>query len=271
VIGRAPRRRRAVHSLIVAALIVAPGVVGLLAVGAGAETTGRDGVVVSLEGSIQPQRLPRHRPMPVSITLTGSVRAVGGATPPQLTRLEIAFGARGGLDTVGLPRCPRARLLNATWSQALERCRSALVGSGTIDAEVPLNPEEPVFAHARILAFNGRSGGREAVWVHAYSASPPVSFTLPFYIRKVDDGAYGLLMRAPTAAALGSWPRLRSFQIKLGRRYLAHGVHHSYLSASCPLPPRFRFFSFPFARATYTFAPRPTLSTTHLARCSVRG
>lgn len=250
--------------------VVALGLAGLLAVGAGAETSGRDGVVVSLEGSIRPQRLPRHRPMPISITLSGSVRAVDGATPPRLTRLEIAFGARGGLDTAGLARCPRARLRNATRSQALERCRPALVGRGTIDAEVPLNPDEPVLAHASVLAFNGRAGGRPAVWVHAYSASPPVSFVLPFYVRRVDDGAYGLLLRAPTAAALGHWPRLRSFRIELGRRYLAGGVRHSYLSARCPLPPRFHVFSFPFARATYTFAPRPTLSTTHVTRCRVR-
>jgi hypothetical protein len=242
----------------------------MLAVGAVAETAGGDGVVVSLDGSIRPQRLPRHRPMPISITLSGSVRAVGGATPPRLTRLEIAFGARGGLDTVGLPRCPRVRLRNATASQALERCRAALVGRGTIDAEVPLNPDEPVLAHASVLAFNGRAGGRPAVWVHAYSASPPVSFVLPFYVRRVDDGPYGLLLRAPTAAALGHWPRLRSFQIKLGRRYLAHGVRHSYLSAACPLPPRFHVLSFPFARATYAFAPRPTLSTTPVTRCRVR-
>jgi len=270
VSGRASHRRRAGWRLVAVVSAMALGIAGLLAVGAGAETSGRDGVIVSLEGSIQPQRLPRHRPVPISITLSGSVRAVGGVASPRLTRLEVAFGARGGLDTVGLPRCPRARLRNATQSQALARCRSALVGRGTIDAEVPLNPEEPILAHAGVLAFNGRSGGRPAVWVHAYSATPPVSFVLPFYLRRVHDGAYGLLMRAPVAATLGHWPRLRSFQIKLGRRYLAHGVGHSYLSASCPLPPRFHVLSFPFARATYTFSPRPSLSTTILRSCRVR-
>lgn len=261
--------RPAPRALIAVASAVALGLAGLLAVGAGAETSGRDGVVVSLDGSIQPRRLPRHRAMPISIALSGSVRTAAGATPPRLTRLELAFGARGGLDTVGLPRCPRGRLRNATRGQALERCRAALVGSGAIDAEVPLNPDEPVMAHARVLAFNGRAGGRPTVWVHAYSASPPVSFVLPFYLRRVDDGAFGVLMRAPVAAALGRWPRLRSFRITLGRRYLAHGVRRSYLSADCPLPPRFHVLSFPLARATYTFSPRPHLSTTILRSCRV--
>lgn len=268
--GRAPDGRRRARRLATAAAAAALGVACLLAVGAGAETSGRDGVVVSLDGSIRPERLPRHRPMPISITLSGSIRAVGGATPPQLTRLEIAFGARGGLDTSGLAGCPAARLRNATGGQALARCRPALVGRGTIEAEVPLNPEEPILARAGVLAFNGRSGGRPAVWIHAYSASPPVSFVLPFYVRRIDDGAYGLLLRAPVAAALGRWPRLRAFHIELGRRYLAGGVRHSFLTAGCPLPPRFRVFAVPFARATYTFAPRPTLSTTHLSSCRVR-
>jgi hypothetical protein len=249
--------------------VVALGGACLLAVGAGAESAGRAGVVVSLGGAIQPHQLPRDRPAPISVTLSGSVRADDGAAPPQLTRIEIAFGAHGALDTAGLSVCPRARLVNSTQSQALDRCRSALVGRGAIDAEVPLNPEEPILAHARVLAFNGRAGGRPAVWVHAYSASPPVSFVLPFYLRRVDGGAYGMLLRAPVAAALGRWPRLRSFDMTLGRQYLAHGVRHSYLSASCPLPPRFHHFPIPLARATYTFSPRPSLSVSKTSSCRV--
>jgi hypothetical protein len=236
---------------------------------AGAERSGRDGVIVSLDGSISPRRLPRDRPVPVSVTLAGTVRGTG-ASPPQLIRIEVAFGARGGLDTAGLPSCPRSRLRNATGRQALARCGNALVGRGTIATEVPLNPQNPVLADAQVLAFNGRSGGRPAVWVHAYSASPPVSFVLPFYLRRLRDGAYGVLLRAPAAAALGRWPRLRSFEITLGRRYLVGGVSHSYLSARCPLPPRFHIGFFPLARATYDFSPGPILSTTILRGCRVR-
>lgn len=260
-------RRPLGHALVAAATLAALVLACLPAAPAGGETAGRGGVVVSLDGSIQPRRLPRDRSVPISLTLSGTVRGVEGALPPRLGRIEIAFGARGGLDTVGLPRCPRGRLRDATASQALERCRGALVGRGTFEAEVPLNPDEPLLAHARALAFNGRAGGRPAVWVLAYSASPPVSFVLPFYLRSVDDGAYGVVMRAPVAAALGSWPRLRAFKITLGRRYSARGVRHSYLSARCPLPPRLHIGFFSLARATYAFAPRPILSTTILRSC----
>jgi hypothetical protein len=252
--------------LAIALLVFAWFAVGL----ASAERSGRGGVIVSLDGSVSPRHLPRRRPAPVSLTLAGKILSTDGSPPPRLARIEIAFGARGGLSTAGLPRCPRARLRNATRRQALARCRAALVGRGSILTEVPLAPEKPLLARAGVLAFNGRTAGHPAGWVHAYSASPPVSFVLPFYLRSLHSGAYGLLLRAPVARALGRWPRLRSFQITLGRRYRAHGRRRSYLSASCPLPPRFSIGFFPLARSTYHFAPAPTLATTILRGCRVR-
>jgi hypothetical protein len=245
--------------------------IAYLAVGpAAAEQTGRLDVAISFDGKISPRRLPRRRFAPVSLELSGSVRATNGAPPPRLQRIELAFGARGGLDTAGLPVCPRARLRNATRRQALERCRAALVGRGEVSAEVPLNPAEPILARAGVLAFNGRSNGRPAVWVLANSASSPVSFVLPFYLRRPPTGAYGVLMRSPVRRALGRWPRLRSFEITLGRRYRAAGELRSYLNARCPLPPRFDELSVPVARATYYFAPRPTLIQPIRRLCQVR-
>lgn len=237
---------------------------------AGAEQTGGGGVVVSLDGSISPRYIPRHRSVPIALNLAGRIAGVEGSSPPQLQRIEVAFGARGGLETAGLPTCPRGRLRNATGRQALDRCAGALVGRGEVTAEVPLDPAKPLLAHAAALAFNGAWHGRPAVWVHAYSASPPVSFVLPFYLRRARAGAYGVLMRSPVRGALGRWPRLRSFELELGRRYRAAGERRSYLSAHCPLPPQFSIGILPLARATYSFRPRPTLTTTILRGCRVR-
>ena len=245
----------------------------LLAISVGpalAEQVGTPEVVVSFDGEVSPRQLPRQRPAPVSLDLSGSVRGTEGGAPPRLDRIELAFGARGRLDTAGLPVCRRARLRNATQRQALARCRGALVGRGEITAEVPLNPADPIPVRAGVLVFNALSDGRRAAWVHAYSASPPVSFLLPFYLRPLATGAYGVLMRSPVRHALGRWPRLRSFQITLGRRFRVGGELHSYLSARCPLPPRFHGLSVPVARATYYFAPRPTLTQPILRRCQVR-
>jgi hypothetical protein len=244
-----------------------------LACGAGgsalAEQSGRAGVVVAFNAQISPNLLPRQHLMPVSIRLSGSLRATARRTAPRLNRIEFAFGTRGGLDVRGLAVCPRSRLRNATRRQALSRCRAALVGSGSLLTEVPLSAERPLLARAALLAFNGRDRGRPAVWVHAYSASPAVSFVLPFYLSRPRSGRYGVLMRSPVGRALGRRPRLRSFEVSLGRRYRSRGRWHSYLNARCQLPPRFRSLSVPLARATYRFAPAPTLTTTILRACRV--
>jgi hypothetical protein len=246
-------RRACLGAAAVALLAVAA-----LGVTAEAEQSARGGVVASFRGSFVPSSIPRHRLAPISLTLEGSARSSDGP-PPRLRQITFAFGARGGLETAGLPLCPRARLRNATSQQALARCGDALVGHGEITAEVPFNPSEPIAAQAKALVFNGRWKGRPAAWVHAYSATPPAAFVLPFYLERPAKGTYGVLMRSPVGHSLGRWPRLRSFRITLGRRYRAAGEARSYLAAHCPLAPRLTRLSVPFAKATYGFAPNPTI------------
>lgn len=236
-----------------------------------AERAGRDGVVVSFNATIVPNRLPRHELAPVYVSLSGAAHStIGARIPPHLDRIELAFGARGGLDVAGLPSCPRARLRNTTHRQALARCRAAVVGHGMLISEVPLAPARPLLARASVLAFNASIAGRPAVLVQAYSPSPPVSFVLPFTLHPLRHGAYGALLSASVARTLGHWPRLRSFRVTLGRRYRSQGRQHSYLNAHCPLPPRFHSLSVPVARATYRFAPAPTITTTILRTCRTR-
>jgi hypothetical protein len=236
-----------------------------------AEQQFKAGVFIYFRGSYSPKRIPRHRLAPISLILEGGARGEDGAPPPRLRQIEIAFGGRGGLDTTDLPVCSRSQLEYATQSQALVRCRGAVVGHGEIEAEVPFNQGAPFKTHAGVVVFNGRSHGRPAAWVHAYSSTPPVSFVLPFYFSQSSVGTYGVTMRSPVGNSLGRWPLLRSFKITLGRRYSAGGRRHSYLSAHCPLGPRkLTHVSVPFARATYEFAPRPRISQPIRRFCRVR-
>jgi hypothetical protein len=225
-------------------------------------------MAAAFNGHVSPNVLPRHGTAPVSIFLEGGAWATNGAAPKRLRRIEIAFGSRGGLEVEGLPTCRLARLRNATAGQALSRCGDALVGRGSILTEVPLAPQRPLLARARALAFNGRKDGRPATWVFAFSSSPPVSFVLPFTVRRPRNGTYGVSLRAPVA--LGRWPRLRSFQLTLGRRYRAGGERRSYLNAQCPLPANLPSIDAPFARATYAFSPATTISVSISRPCVVR-
>jgi hypothetical protein len=207
---------------------------------------------------------------PVSVTIAGSVRAPGRAQSPPLTTIELGFGARGGLSTMGLPTCPPSRLRNATPEQALARCRGALVGRGRLLTEAPLGTGEPLLSRAAALAFNGGGERRRTVLLYAHAASPPTSFVLPFHLRRPRSGGYGVVARASVYRALGRWPRLRAFRLTLGRRYRSEGAWHSYLNARCPLPPRLHLGYFGLARVTYRFAPKPRITETILRPCRTR-
>src|ERR1700753_904490 len=99
-------RRTHARGSLAAAAFAAVALAALPASPAGGETVGRAGVVAGFDASFQPHRLPRDRSAPISLTLSGSIHGTEGTTPPRLRSVEIAFGARGGLDAEGLPRCP---------------------------------------------------------------------------------------------------------------------------------------------------------------------
>jgi hypothetical protein len=248
-------------------------ILSLSAAIAAAEQRGGDGVVVHLDASVSPLHLPRHRRVPVNFTLEGKITSSDGSPPPKLAEIEMAFGAHGGLSTAGLPRCPRAELRASDPAHAMRVCGRALVGTGTMTSKVYFPEQGVVKVNAALLAFNGRTQlGGAAIWVLIYPFEPawPVSLVLPFYVTRLDSGAFDLILRSPVARALGRWPQVRSFRVTFGRRYGSLGERRSFLSAGCPLPPRFHVGLLPMARATYRFAPAPTLTTTVLRACRVR-
>lgn len=228
-------------------------------------------VIVSLDGGFSPHRLPRRRPAPVTVSFAATLRTDDGSRLPRLRRIELALASGGSrLDTRGLPLCRRRQLRNATAGQALERCGGALVGRGGLRAEVYLPHQAPFSLRASVLAFNGRArDGRAAVWVQAFSSDPPVSFVLPFLVGH-RAGTFGTALSAVVPRSLGPWPHLSAFHISFARRFAYRGARRSYLSASCPVPPRFTGGLLPFARASYSFAGGPTVAVTIVRTCDVR-
>lgn len=261
--GGAGRRAAILALLALLASALAP-------TGAGAARAQAGKLIVSINGTFSPRRLPRHRPAPVSVSLSGSLRTEDGSALPRLRRVELGLAGGSRLDTRGLPLCPRRRLRDATARQALQRCAGALVGRGHLRAEVYLPHQAPISTRATLLAFNGRSrGARAAVWVQAFSSAPPASFVLPFFIHS-RSGTFATSLVAVVPRSLGPWPHLSAFDITLARRFVYRGARHSYLRASCPVPPRFTGGLLPFASASYLFAAGPTITATVVRACHVR-
>ncbi len=245
-----------------------------LAVGlAGAEQSGRPGVLVSLDGSFTPNHLSRDRFSPVSISLQGAVHGTEGQLPPPIGRIDIDFGSNASLTTVGLPGCRRSQLVASDLPHAMEACGPALVGKGRVTAILEFPGGEPHEVLAHLLAFNGHSKEPDAVvWalVSPYKPALATSFVLPFYLQGIPSGTFGHRIRAPVFHNPTTFWRLSRFNVTLGRRYRFEGERRSYLDARCPLPPHFHSLSIPLARATYRFAPSPAVSVDIYRACRVR-
>ena len=202
--------------------------------------------------------------------LAGGIRTADNSPLPRVKEIKFAVAYRGQLFTRGLAVCPRARLRGADNPEAMQRCGPALVGRGHLYARVFLPSQAPFGIHASLLAFNGRTKhGKTAVWVHAYTPNPPVSFVLPFHVRR-QPGAFHTVLETVVPRSVGPWPRFAHFQITVSRQFTFHGKRHSYLSASCPLPPHFTAGFLSFARATFSFADAPELTTESVRSCRAR-
>lgn len=251
------------------AALVALALGALTATLAQGERTQYGSLIVSLDGELTPLTLPRDRPAPVTVRLHGALRTADGTQLPRVTKIELGLPGEGVLFTKGLPTCPVLRLTNTSHAKALDHCRPALIGRGRIEADVLLPNQQPFRIHAPVLAFNGRVRGRRAVVVHAVSKSPPTVVVIPFVLNR-RPGRFGMALVADLPSHLGPWPHFARFDLTLSRRFLYQGRQRSYLSASCPIPPRFTAGFFSLARVAYTLAGGREVSTGIARSCRAR-
>jgi hypothetical protein len=252
-------------------LIAVLAVGALLGVGlARGEQTQKENLIVSLSGGISPRKLPRGEPAPVAMELAGGVHTSDGSPLPRVNWIKLELAWRGRLNTHGLAVCPRRRLKSTDSRHAMQICGAALVGHGGLFAKIFVPNQQPFGIHAHLLVFNGQTrAGRPAVWVHAYSSNPPVSFVLPFTVRH-QPGAFRTVLVSTIRRSVGPWPHVANFRIVVSRNFSYRGKKRSYLNASCPVPGNFTAGFLSFARATYTFADGRQLRPQVVRSCRAR-
>jgi hypothetical protein len=253
-------------SVVLALLLLAGAFAGL----ASGERSQYGRLIVWLKGELSPLQLPRQHRAPVSLRVVGGLQMSDRSNLPRVVKVGFAVPGQGVISTRGLPRCSRAQLSGADTDTALDACRSALVGHGQLDAQVVLPGQGPFWIKARLLLFNSRPiDGKQVVLMHAYSSDPPIWAVLPFVIRH-EGGWLGTKLSASVPQSLGPWPRLARFRLDLSREYFAGGQRRSFISASCPLPPRATAGFFPLTRVLYTLAGGQGVSTAIIRGCRAR-
>lgn len=237
---------------------------------ASGEVTQDGNLRVSFQGKILPHALPRNRQAPVTVVVKSRIATTDSQEPPKLLRILLAINRNGEIDYRGLPKCHFNKIQPSNDREALEACRSALVGEGHFSADILLPEQSPFPSEGRILAFNGEVLGHPVIFAHIYGSRPvPTSFVLPFVVRH-SNGRYATTLVAYLPKIKANWGFIKEVSLRLSRLYRYRGQIHSYLSAACAAPKGFRGGVFPFARSDFVFVGK-TLSTTLIRTCTVKG
>jgi hypothetical protein len=226
---------------------------------------------VSFSGGLLPHALPRSRPAPVTVRLSGSVGTVDGSRPPQLREIKIAVNRAGLVSTAGLPTCSAPELQQTSTEAALALCRPALVGHGRFAVNVDVPNSSLIPAHGRVLVFNSSAEGRSGLLLHLYGSRPVrATFVLPFKIKRPGAGRFGTVFSTKIPRIASDLGYVTDLDLTIGRRYAYGGSSRSFLSASCAAPPGFPGAIFELARGTFSFSGGQRLVTSLESDCKVR-
>lgn len=242
--SRSPRRAAALLSAALA-------LVAISVTAAQGETVKLGRLIVSIEGTISPAKLPKRNPAPIALAVKGSIKTADGSHVPALKTLSLQFDRHGTIYTKGLPTCRVGQLQSTLTSQARRVCGSALVGSGRAEAEIALPEQAPFDASGPMLIFNGApKGGRPVLIIHVHANVPaPTTFVTTAVIGR-SKGKYGTktLIKIPTI--VGGQGSLIGFEAKIHRTWTYKGQKRSLLQASCPGGSLFAHGEFSFADGT---------------------
>lgn len=216
------------------ALLVLGAIVVVAASPAGGAIVKLGPLVLRADGGFTPRLLPRHRFAPIGFRGHADVSMTDGTVPPAVQRIRLWFDRDGRLDTAGLPVCVPSRIEGATPRQARRRCRSAIVGSGRLGAEIALPGLAPVRIRAPLTLFNGpRDAGDPTVLIHTRTAYPAVeTFVVSVRIERA-HGLYRYRTDFAVPRLAGGYGSLTHIEVEVGRRFRFRGRRRSYVSARC--------------------------------------
>jgi len=263
--GKDRRRRK----LVAASLLL-----GLLALAVGiaeAEVSQKGTIRVTFQGEIKPHALPRSHDAPVTVSVSTRIATTEDLPePPELLRISLAINRNGHIDYKGLPQCHVKDIQPSNNAEALDACRSSLVGTGYFSADVLLPEQSPFPSQGKIYAFNGEVLGHPVIFAHIYGTKPvPTSFVLPFVVRH-SNGQYATTLVAYLPKVKANWGFITGISLNLNRSFRYKGATHHYLSASCPTPKGVKVAGFPFAKAEFVFVGN-TVSSTLNRSCKAKG
>jgi hypothetical protein len=218
-----------------AAGLIALAVAALLVSSAAGQTVRAGNLVVTVEGGFTPHKLPKDEPASITLSARSTIRTANGEHPPALDFLKLDFDKHTGVNTKGLATCTTGELQNTLTTQAKQLCPKAIIGSGQAGAEIAFPEQEPFFAKAPMVIFNGPPKNGHPVFIfHVYAHVPaPTTFVTTAEIGR-SSGIYGtsVYIKIPTiVAGQGS---LSFAELSIHKKWKYKGEEQTLLYGTCP-------------------------------------
>jgi hypothetical protein len=231
--------------------VVALAIGALVATSASGQVVRAGNLIIAIDGSVSPSKLPKKTPGPIALRVSGSIRTVDGSHVPALKTLHFRFDRHGHIYTKGLATCTVGRLQSTLTEQAKRACGKALVGTGRAEAEIALPDQAPFDAGGTLLIFNGRpKGGKPVLIMHVYAFVPaPTTFVTTAVIGKA-SGRWGTETEVKIPTIVGGQGSLISFRARIHKTWTYKGRKRSLLLASCPTGRLYAHGDFVFADET---------------------
>jgi hypothetical protein len=229
------RERGSARRVRVAVLLGVMVLLALLGSSASGQTVRAGNLIVTVEGGFTPHRLPKTDPASITLSARSTIRTADGTHLPALDFLKLEFDKHTGVNTKGLATCTTQKIANTLTSQAKQFCRDAIIGSGQAGAEIAFPEQEPFFAKAPMVIFNGPPRNGHPVFIfHVYAHVPaPTTFITTAEIGKA-SGLYGtsVYIKIPTiVAGQGS---LSFAELSIHKKWSDKGKEQTLLYGTCP-------------------------------------
>lgn len=182
---------------------------------------------ITVDGGFSPEALPKSKPAPIALSLSGKLETKDGKHPPALQTAEIEGDKHVALDVKGVPLCKSSGLQSTDTSQAMVECGDALVGQGWAEAEIEFPEQPPIPVRSKLLVINGGfRGGVTTFFIHAFITIPtPAAIVTTVKVKKIHKGRYGLEAIATIPKIAGGSGSLTSFSLR---------IKPGILTATCP-------------------------------------
>ena len=221
---------------------------------------------VVIDGGFSPTKLPKRKNAPIKLFGFARFSTVDGTRPSPLRRLTLEFDRHGAVETRGLEKCARSKLIHTTTAQARRSCPRSIVGTGFGTGVVEFPEQRPLEVSSPITIFNGpRKNGNPTVFGHAYLDDPvgPVTYVVPVEIEKINRGRYGFRTVADLPRIANDYGSATYGRLRIGREWTHRGKRLSFANAHCA-DGRLQ------ARGEFTFKNGDAVQGTVFKPCQVR-